>query len=41
MSLIPDITVTELLQHGKKAVKIPSGITKINLLYLNSSALCV
>lgn len=38
MSLIPAI---ELLQPNKKAVKIPSEIAKINLLYLNRAVLSV
>lgn len=38
MSLIP---VIELLEHGKEAVKIPSGIAKINLLCLNGVVLSV
>lgn len=38
MSLIP---VIELLEHGKEAVKIPSGIAKINLLRLNGVVLSV
>lgn len=39
MSLIP---VIELLQHGKEAVKIPSGTARINLLSLNkrSCSIC-